>query len=54
MGVVYSQLLFLVSSRDVAKGRISRLQAEISEEVQRLEDLTTAMEEFHQVDLRFS
>jgi hypothetical protein len=54
MGVVYSQLLFLVSSRDATRGRISRLQAEISEEVHRLEDLITAMEELHQIDLRFS
>jgi hypothetical protein len=46
MGVVYSQLLLLVSSRDVESGRINRLQAEITEEVQRLEDLTTAIREF--------
>ncbi|MBI1880865.1 MAG: hypothetical protein HYR94_22025 [Chloroflexi bacterium] len=46
MGVVYSQLLLLVSTRNVESGRMNRLQAEIAEEVQRLEDLTTAIREF--------
>lgn len=46
MGVVYAQLLLLVSSRAVEGSRINRLQAEITEEVQRLEDLTTAIGEF--------
>jgi hypothetical protein len=51
MGLIYKQLLLLVSSKDVAGGRLNRLQAEITEKVQCLEDLTSAIDEVYRADL---
>ncbi len=47
LGTIYSQLL-LVGSKDDAGSRVNRLQAEITEQVQRLEDLSDAMDEVYQ------
>lgn len=47
LGTIYSQLL-LVGSKDESGGKINRLQEEVSEQVQRLEDLTEAMDEVYQ------
>lgn len=47
LGTIYSQLL-LVSSKDEEGSKVNRLQAEVSEQVQRLEDLTEAMDEVYQ------
>lgn len=47
LGTIYSQLL-LVGSKDDEGSRVNRLQEEISEQVQRLEDLTEAMDEVYQ------
>jgi hypothetical protein len=47
LGTIYSQLL-LVGSKDQSGGRMNRLQAEISEQVRELEDLTEAMDEVYQ------
>jgi hypothetical protein len=47
LGTIYSQLL-LVDTKEEQGGRISRLQEEISEQVNQLEDLTTAMDEVYQ------
>ena len=47
LGTIYSQLL-LVGSKDEEGNRVNRLQEEISEQVQRLEDLSEAMEEVYQ------
>jgi rubrerythrin len=47
LGTIYSQLL-LVGSKDEAGNRVNRLQDEISEQVQRLEDLSEVMDEVYQ------
>ncbi len=47
LGTIYSQLL-LVGSKDQSGGRMNRLQAEISEQVRELQDLTEAMDEVYQ------
>ncbi len=47
LGTIYSQLM-LVGSKDDSGSKISRLQAEISEEVNRLEDLSEAMDEVYE------
>lgn len=47
LGTIYSQLL-LVGSKDEEGNRVNRLQDEISEQVQRLEDLREAMDEVYQ------
>jgi hypothetical protein len=47
LGTIYSQLL-LVGSKDEEGSRVNRLQDEISEQVQRLEDLSEAMDEVYQ------
>ena len=46
LGTIYSQLL-LVGNKDEEGSHISRLQDEISEQVNRLEDLTEAMDEVY-------
>ncbi len=48
LGTIYSQLL-LVASKDEEGSKVNRLQAEVSEQVHRLEDLTEAMDEVYQV-----
>ncbi len=47
LGTIYSQLL-LVGSKDEEGNRVNRLQDEISEQVQRLEDLSEVMDEVYQ------
>jgi hypothetical protein len=47
LGTIYSQLL-LVGNKDEEGNRLNRLQSEISEQVQRLEDLTEVMDEVYQ------
>ncbi len=47
LGTIYSQLL-LVGSKDEEGNRLNRLQGEISEQVQRLEDLAEVMDEVYQ------
>jgi hypothetical protein len=47
LGTIYSQLL-LVGSKDEEGGRIHRLQEEVAEQVNRLEDLAEAMDEVYQ------
>jgi hypothetical protein len=47
LGTIYSQLL-LVGSKDEEGSRINRLQEEVSEQVNRLEDLAAAMDEVYQ------
>lgn len=47
LGTIYSQLL-LVGSKDEGGNRVNRLQDEISDQVQRLEDLSEAMDEVYQ------
>jgi hypothetical protein len=47
LGTIYSQLL-LVSNKDEEGNRVNRLQSEISEQVQRLEDLSEVMDEVYQ------
>lgn len=47
LGTIYSQLL-LVGSKDEEGNRVNRLQSEISEQVQRLEDLAEVMDEVYQ------
>ncbi|RME70350.1 MAG: hypothetical protein D6784_16890 [Chloroflexi bacterium] len=46
LGTVYSQLL-LVDTKEESGSRLSRLQEEISEQVNRLEDLSEAMDEVY-------
>lgn len=50
LGTIYSQLL-LVGSKDDEHSRVNRLQAQISEQVNQLEDLTEAMDEVYQMSL---
>jgi hypothetical protein len=47
LGTIYSQLL-LVGSKDQEGNRVNRLQDEISEQVQRLEDLSEVMDDVYQ------
>jgi hypothetical protein len=47
LGTIYSQLL-LVGDKDEQGGRISRLQEEVSEQINRLEDLAQAMDEVYE------
>jgi len=47
LGTIYSQLL-LVGTKDESGPRVARLQTEISEQVQQLEDITEAMDEVYQ------
>jgi len=47
LGTIYSQLL-LVDTKEEQGNRINRLQAEISEQVNQLEDLAAAMDEVYQ------
>jgi hypothetical protein len=47
LGTIYSQML-LVGSKDEEGNRVNRLQDEISEQVQRLEDLSEVMDEVYQ------
>ncbi len=49
LGTVYSQLLVL-DARGESAGRAQRLQAEISEQVQQLQDITVAMDEVYAED----
>ncbi len=46
LGTIYSQLL-LISNTGMENTRLRRVQASISEQVQRLEDLTTVMDEVY-------
>jgi hypothetical protein len=47
LGTIYSQML-LVGSKDEEGNRVNRLQSEITEQVQRLEDLAEVMDEVYQ------
>jgi hypothetical protein len=47
MGTVYSQMMIL-SSRDVAAGRAQRLQQDIADQVQALQDVVYTMDEVYQ------
>jgi len=47
MGTVYSQMMIL-GSRDVASGRAQRLQQDIADQVQALQDVVTTMDEVYQ------
>jgi hypothetical protein len=46
MGTVYSQMMIL-GSRDVASGRAQRLQQDITDQVQALQDVVTTMDEVY-------
>jgi tetratricopeptide (TPR) repeat protein len=48
MGTVYSQMMIL-GSRDVASGRAQRLQQDIADQVQALQDVVTTMDEVYRV-----
>jgi hypothetical protein len=48
MGTVYSQVMIL-GSRDVGSGRAQRLQQDIDDQVQALQDVVTTMDEVYQV-----
>ena len=47
MGTVYSQMMIL-SSRDVASGRAQRLQQDIADQVQALQDVVQTMDQIYQ------
>jgi hypothetical protein len=47
MGTVYSQMM-LLGSRDVASGRADRLQQDISDQVQALQDVVQTMDQVYQ------
>jgi hypothetical protein len=47
MGTVYSQMMIL-SSRDVASGRAQRLQQDIADQVQALQDVVHTMDQIYQ------
>jgi hypothetical protein len=47
MGTVYSQMMIL-GSRDVASGRAQRLQQDITDQVQALQDVVHTMDEVYQ------
>ena len=47
MGTVYSQMM-LLGSRDVGSGRADRLQQDINDQVQALQDVVTTMDEVYQ------
>jgi NADH dehydrogenase FAD-containing subunit len=46
MGTVYSQIMIL-SARDVASGRAQRLQQDVKDQVQALQDVVTTMDEVY-------
>jgi hypothetical protein len=46
MGTVYSQMMIL-GSRDVASGRAQRLEQDITDQVQALQDVVTTMDEVY-------
>lgn len=48
MGTVYSQIMIL-GSRDVAAGRAQRLQQDIADQVQALQDVVQSLDEVYQV-----
>jgi hypothetical protein len=48
MGTVYSQMM-LLSSRDMASGRAQRLQQDIDDQVQALQDVVHTLDEVYQV-----
>jgi uncharacterized protein YoxC len=47
MGTVYSQVMIL-SARDVASGRAQRLQQDVNDQVQALQDVVTTVDEVYQ------
>jgi len=47
MGTVYSQIMIL-SARDVASGRAQRLQQDVNDQVQALQDVVTTVDEVYQ------
>ena len=47
MGTVYSQMM-LLSARDVASGRAQRLQQDVNDQVQALQDVVTTVDEVYQ------
>jgi len=47
MGTVYSQIMIL-SARDVASGRAQRLQQDVNDQVQALQDIVTTVDEVYQ------
>jgi hypothetical protein len=47
MGTVYSQML-LLGSRDIASGRAQRLQQDVDDQVQALQDVVHTMDEVYQ------
>jgi len=47
MGTVYSQIMIL-SARDVASGRAQRLQEDVNDQVQALQDVVTTVDEVYQ------
>ncbi|MFN2241685.1 MAG: hypothetical protein ACK2U2_05315, partial [Anaerolineae bacterium] len=47
MGTVYSQMM-LLSSRDIASGRAQRLQQDVDDQVQALQDVVQTMDEVYQ------
>jgi uncharacterized protein YoxC len=47
MGTVYSQVM-LLSARDVASGRAQRLQQDVNDQVQALQDVVTTVDEVYQ------
>jgi hypothetical protein len=49
MGTVYSQMMIL-GSRDVASGRAERLQGDIDDQVQALQDVVQTMDEVYHAD----
>jgi hypothetical protein len=47
MGTVYSQMMIL-NARDVASGRADRLQQDVADQVQALQDIVHTMDEVYQ------
>jgi hypothetical protein len=47
MGTVYSQMM-LLGSRDIASGRAQRLQQDVDDQVQALQDVVQTMDEVYQ------
>ena len=52
MGTVYSQMM-LLGSRDVASGRAQRLQQDIADQVQALQDVVHTVDEVYQAGTDF-
>ena len=50
MGTVYSQIMIL-EARDVSSGRAQRLQQEVAEQVQALQDVVTTMDEVYRASV---